>query len=159
MFLMVLLAAACQNSPQSNTNDSPTQKAVLQNNLLDRIEIKEWNLSLNNSYLISMDSIVITRKSLREKQDTYSKAITDAERLAITEALKKIDLKSIKKSYVDNSAPDNLPEYDFTLTIDNDTKTIHIYQTKVDDILYLTKQINLLLPEKYQIGYTEKYFK
>jgi hypothetical protein len=50
-------------------------------------------------------------------------------------------------------------EFDFKITIDKTVKESHIYQIKIENVFNLVQQINKFLPDKYQIGYDDNYFR
>ena len=124
-----------------------------------KIEIRLWGLLIggDKTWTITQDSISIIQKNFKDSTDTYSKMLSSADNQRIIETLTKVDLRKIKNEYVNNSAPDDMGEYDFKITVDTQTKEFHIYRVKVDEIFNLVKQINGLLPDKYQIGYNVEY--
>jgi len=126
-----------------------------------KIEIKQWGLlTVGDCYWsITFDSIKVKWENIGYPSYNYSKALTSAESLTIIEALKKVKLKRKKDDYVDNSVGDDMGEYDFEILFYGQTKVFHVYQVKLDDIFYLVKKINELLPYSHQIGYNDEYFR
>lgn len=148
--LIILTAFYCSDiSGQSN-------KAVYY-----KIEIKNWGLLFtgNTNWLISSDSISFSRQNFNGEFESFAKYVSNAENESIVNYLKKINLSSINKNNVDNSAPDGMGEFDFKIIIDTTENEFHIYQIKIDELFNLVQQINKFLPEKYHIGYDDTYFR
>ena len=126
-----------------------------------KIEITESAMLFENVFIITQDSLSVkkTSPSMRGYNDKFSAKLSLTDRQSLVDTLTKLDLSKIQKSYVDNSAPDDMCEYDFKISIDGQTKEFHIYQVKVNDIFHLVMQINGLLPDKFKIGYNDAYFK
>lgn len=125
-----------------------------------KIEVKMWGLLGGGDCLWTVSSDSITFKEMNHDSTiTFSKALSSVERETIVDALSKVELDEIQNEYVDNSAPDDLGEYDFKISIDGQTKEIHVYQVKLESIFILVKKINRLLPDNHQIGYNEEYFR
>jgi len=150
ILLVVLGFTACVNQ---------TEQTITSTNF--QIEIKESGMISDNSFIISQDSLSVKKvsPSMVNYNSEFSKKLSLADKQLLIEELNKIDLSIIQKNYVNNSAPDDMLEYDFKITIDGQTKEFHIYQVKIDNIFNLVRQINTLLPEKFKIGYNDEYFK
>ena len=127
-----------------------------------KVEIVKWGFSFfgNATWEINEDSISVEMKTIKYDSVTnYSKKLSITERQTIFYWLSKIDLQKIEKENVNNSAPDDMGEYDFDITINDQSKKFHIYQVKIDAVFNLVKQVNLLLPSQYQVGYNDSYFR
>ena len=113
----------------------------------------------NTNWSISKDSIFFSRQNINGGLETFTKKLSQAENESLVNYSTKIDLNSINKKNVDNSAPDDIGEFDFKITINKTVKEFHIYQIKIDDVFNLVKQINKFLPDKYHVGYDDNYFR
>src|SRR5438045_6842094 len=104
-----------------------------------KIEIENWGLLIagNANWSISKDSIYFSRQSRNGHFEAYTKKLSQTENQSIGNYLMKINLDSINKNNVDNSAPDDMGEYDFKIIIDKTTREFHIYQIKIDDVFNL----------------------
>ena len=111
---------------------------------------------------ITQDSIIIRRSEgpdpVDSKTEYYKRKMTSDEKKVISHALLKINPDNLQKDYTDNDAPDDRAEFDFKLTINSNTKAFHIYEVKIPEIFELVRQINLMLPQKFRIGYDDRYF-
>jgi len=125
-----------------------------------KIEIIRSGLLMDGNcyWTITYDSIKIKKENIDNATDIYSKTLASAERLIIIDALKKVRLKKMKSKYVDNSAADDAGEYEFEISFNGQTKWFRVYQVKLKNIFYLVKVINELIPNRYQIGYNDRYF-
>lgn len=127
-----------------------------------KVEIVQWGLMFhgNTTWQITEDSISIKMHARQyDSLTSYSKGLSITERQTIFYWLSKIDLQKIEKENVNNTAPDDMGEYDFDISINQHSKKFHIYRVKIDSVFNLVKQINLLLPAQYQIGYNDSYFR
>jgi len=126
-----------------------------------RIEIRTYGMTWDDKYLFTHDSIIITPKRIIKKDSAavFLKKLSESDQQTIINALLQINFDDIDPMYVNNSAPDDMPEFDFEITVNSKIKKFHIYQVKVNDIFNLVKQLNKLVPDNYKIGYTEAYFR
>jgi hypothetical protein len=141
----------------SCTNHSTEAK-----NIADyRIAINCYGMTWDDKYLFTPDSIVVTPHKIVQIDTigVFRKKLTESERQSIMNALSQINFEEIKEMNINNSAPDDMAEFDFEITVNSKTKKIHIYQVRVDDILALVKQLNQSLPPDYKLGYNEEYFR
>ncbi|RZK00599.1 MAG: hypothetical protein EOO46_20985 [Flavobacterium sp.] len=129
--------------------------------LLYKIEIENWGLLLgpNTTWMISKDSISVRRQNLNGTVEIFTTVLSTKEKDSIQTSLLKVDLNKLNRENVDNSAPDDMGEFDFKLTVGKATKEFQIYQVYLDSIFNLVKQINIFLPNKYDIGYNAEYFR
>ncbi len=127
-----------------------------------KIAILRWGLMFygDATWKITEGDISIKMPTMRRDSVTnYLRNLSIAERQTIFYWLSKIDLQKIEKENVNNTAPDDMGEYDFAISVNHQSKKFHIYQVKIDAVFNLVKQINLLLPAQYQIGYNDSYFR
>jgi len=122
------------------------------------IEIREWGMLFDNKYVITTDSIIINY-SVIKRPARFAKEVTEGHARSICSSLEKVDMKNMKESYVDNHAPDDMPEYDFRIIRNDETKEFHIYQVKLDEIFNLVAEINKILPKEHRVGYDKEYFR
>ena len=130
-----------------------------------KIEISELRSFLNGDgkWTITQDSIVSVQDRYDNLKDTaiydrFASALSKSEMESIAELLSKIDLNKFEKSYIDHSAVDDMNEYEFTISMNEQAKTFRVYRVKIEEIFNLVKQINELFPEQHKIGYDDVYF-
>jgi len=122
------------------------------------ITIHEWSMVFENSFRIHDDSVKISIKG-KNPEKRFVKLLSEKERESVIAQLHRVNWKEIKKSYVDNNAPDDLLEYDFSITLNNEIREFHIYQVEVEDMIALVQVINQLLPSEFRISYDDNYVK
>jgi len=127
---------------------------------LYKIEIDNWGLliSAGSSWTITNDSIISIRRSIRKDNDTFYYKLLLTESNLIKSYLTRLDFKNLKKNYVDNSAADDMGEFNFKINFRKKKYEFNIYQVKIIQVYELVNEINKYLPKKYHIGYDEKYF-
>src|ERR1700755_1456131 len=72
-----------------------------------KIEIENWGLLMtgNSNWSISKDSISFSRQNINGDFETFTKKLSQEDNESILNYLTKINLRSINKNNVDNSAP------------------------------------------------------
>ncbi|MFZ5552086.1 MAG: hypothetical protein ACOZCO_03145 [Bacteroidota bacterium] len=169
VFVSVLISLSCSSDISKNKSNSKSQSGPgpEKQKLPEKfeIEILEWGGMVNGDdhWLITPDSIIFTSAYVDPELDS---AVTVIKRFALTkEQAKKIssalaELKpdTFPKDNVGHSAPDDLREFDFTVTTDGVKNEFHIYCQRITLVENLVTAINEILPETDRIAYNESYF-
>jgi hypothetical protein len=122
------------------------------------ISIKEWGMIFENNFRIHGDSVKISLKG-KNPEKRFVKILSEKEKESIIAHLKRISWKEIKRTYVNDQAPDDLAEYDFSIAFNKEVREFHIYQVAVEDMIALVQVINVLLPSEFRISYDDNYVK
>lgn len=156
---IILALYACNSTPAKKITTFKLEISEL------RIEISELKSFLNGDgkWIITQDSIVCYRTIYDNLRDSsiynkFVRVLSKAEAESITEILSTIDLNKFENTYVDHFAVDDMNEYEFTISVNDQSKTFRVYMVKIDEIFNLVKQINEFLPGQHKIGYDDVYF-
>jgi hypothetical protein len=92
-----------------------------------------------------------------EKTERYTQKWTEQERVEIVRFAQRIKVQNLKTSYYKEGVDDDT-EFIFYFNINGYDKKVVIYDFKVRSIADFVSTVNKGLPEKYKIGYYERYF-
>jgi hypothetical protein len=126
------------------------------------VDVKEFAMFFDFTYYINSDSIYIIKKTFlpKENKEGYTRKWTEQEKSEIIRLMWGIPLQSLNSSYhkADGIATDDNAQFIFHFSTDRYDKKVEIYEFKVGTIADFVAAVNKRLPEKYRIGYDEKYF-
>ena len=122
-------------------------------------------MGADNSYIITTDSIRI-RKSGYPNDVYFNSALTKEQSQKIFAPIEAVGLRKLEEPVYNFTAP--LPEgelsdhgyqYDVSVQHDGVMKGFHIERVKVDFLYSFIKELNQSLPDRFKIGYNDKYLK
>jgi hypothetical protein len=126
---------------------------------------------VDNNFEITQDSIKVRKSSfgLAGDDEVFVVAIPEKGRKNITSILSAINFSELKYNYERTSIPNpgedisNLSDhgyaYDVILQHEDNYKSFRIDSYKLDFFYELVKQVNLYLPESFQLHYNDEYLK
>ncbi|MDX2362791.1 MAG: hypothetical protein QNK23_18420 [Crocinitomicaceae bacterium] len=124
---------------------------------LFRIVLEESSMLVNDVYLLTNDSIVVSKKGPEGVEVGFSKKLNLEEMSEVRELLMSFNLDTLQKKYVDHMATDCDVEFDWKIKIDQNEFATRVYKIKVDKLFELTELMNEMLPNELKSAYNQDY--